>query len=283
MEVASVLTGRRGVSLPFTDYCEPIYSAFEHLRTARDRLCEYGRYAGWHYLEFRGHGYFDEPTPCFARYYLHTLPLSGDWDRIASGIRDSTRRNVEKAARMGVTAEIHTSGQALREFYRMHCDTRRHHGLPPQPWSFFQSIHHHVISSGRGMVVLARHGERVIAGAVFFHLGDHAVYKFGASELPHRHLRANNLVMWEAIRRYCTEGCRTFSFGRTDPEADGLRRFKNGWGATETEIHYYRNLPKEGRYVGRAGSRGRRLSRLFRAMPIPLLKAIGNAAYRHMG
>src|SRR5207249_1130974 len=54
MEVNSWLTGRRGVSLPFTDACEPL----DHDASFRDSIIpeaiEHGRRRGWKYLEYRG-------------------------------------------------------------------------------------------------------------------------------------------------------------------------------------------------------------------------------------
>src|SRR5882724_3550330 len=54
MEVDSWLTGRRGISLPFTDDCEPLCqeaSTFQKL--FRDAV-EFGKSRGWKYIECRG-------------------------------------------------------------------------------------------------------------------------------------------------------------------------------------------------------------------------------------
>jgi len=50
------------------------------------------------------------------------------------------------------------------------------------------------------MVVLASFDQENVAGAIYFHLGEKAVFKYGASDKKFQHLRANNLVMWEAIK-----------------------------------------------------------------------------------
>jgi len=43
MEVSSFLTGRRGVSLPFTDYCEPIVDGGIQFKDLLDLIIEYGK------------------------------------------------------------------------------------------------------------------------------------------------------------------------------------------------------------------------------------------------
>jgi lipid II:glycine glycyltransferase (peptidoglycan interpeptide bridge formation enzyme) len=212
----------------------------------------------------------------------HTLTLESDEARVEKGFKPSTRRNVRKAGDAGITVALERSGEAMASYYRLHCGTRRHHGLPPQPWFFFGRIHAHVIAPGRGFVALAYHEGRVIAGAVFFHFRDQAVYKFGASDRDHLTLRPNNLVMWEAIRWCCCNGIRTFSFGRTEPGNEGLLRFKRGWGAVEQKLNYYRYDLKAGAFT--AGASGPKTSyAVFKLMPAPLLRLAGALMYRHVG
>ena len=54
MGVKSFITGKRGVSLPFTDYCQPIVSAETNSQEIIDELIAFGKKAGWRYLEWRG-------------------------------------------------------------------------------------------------------------------------------------------------------------------------------------------------------------------------------------
>lgn len=62
--------------------------------------------------------------------------------------------------------------------------------------------------------MLASFKGTIIAGAIYFHFGEKAVYKYGASDVKYQQLRPNNLVMWEAIRLYCQNGYKSFCFGR---------------------------------------------------------------------
>ena len=61
--------------------------------------------------------------------------------------------------------EVSQSAEAMQEFYKLQCLTRKRHGLPPQPLHFFLNIHRHILSQNMGMIVLARHqGQPVAAG-----------------------------------------------------------------------------------------------------------------------
>lgn len=283
MEVRSMLTGRHGAALPFTDYCEPISAGENYLKAALEGITAYGKKAGWRYIEFRGDGYFSDAPPCSGYYYGHILDLSDGTETVANGMRDSTRRNIRKALRAGVKIETATTPAAMAEFYQLHCRTRRMHGLPPQPFIFFRTIQEHVIAEDLGVVVLASYKGEYISGAVFFHFNDRAFYKFGATNRDFQEFRAANLVIWEAIARYAEKGYRILCFGRTDTDAAGLRQFKHGWGAQERIIKYYRFDPSGKRFLGNSAPGRERGYGILSRIPLPLLRAAGRMLYRHMG
>ena len=140
-----------------------------------------------------------------------------------------------------------------------------------------------MLASGHGLVVMASHRGKVIAGGVFLHFRDKALYKYGASDRHYQHLRANNLVMWEAMSWYAKNGFRSFSFGRTEPENEGLLQFKRGWGATEEIISYTKFDLRRSAFVKESPGVTGVHNRVFAAMPIPLLRLAGEILYRHMG
>jgi hypothetical protein len=283
MEVSSLVTNRRGVSLPFSDYCEPIVTDQAIFQEMVEEAKSHALIRGWKYMEFRGGQQFFETRSHFAEYRGHRLQLEADFDNVLSTFRDSTRRNITGAVKAGVKTEILTSLDAVKQYYDLHCATRKYQGLPPQPWTFFRNIHKQLISAGYGFVVLATHGKEIIAGAVFLHFDSNAVYKYGASKREYQFLKPNNLVMWSAIRWYCENGFKSFSFGRTDMQNEGLRQFKKGWGVIEYPIKYYRYDIQRGEFLTRGDGPDTPLAGLLRRMPIPVLRVVGRLAYKHMG
>jgi len=282
MEVDSRLTGKRGVCLPFTDFCAPITNGRPSFQDGFDCLRANGTARGWKRIEIRGGQPDLKDAPNAASYYIHTLPLGKSEPELMADFRESTRRNIRKAQKSGVTVTFDTAGESLRTFYRLNCITRKRHGLPPQPFSFFEKLREHILGKGNGLTVTAHHGGRPIAAAVFLHFRDTALYKYGASDPAHQHLRSNNLVMWEAIRHYNAHGVKSFHFGRTEPDNPGLLQFKRGWGTAEEMIHYYTyDLQKETFVPGSGHPRA--FHGLFRKLPIPLLRLAGTLLYRHVG
>jgi hypothetical protein len=283
MEIDSFLTGKRGVSLPFTDICHPIADTPDIFRALMERLTQHGKIAGWKHIEIKGGStFFGETAPPCAEHCTHILDLNSTEDNVQQSFRDSTRRNIHKASREGVEVTFQHTAEAMAAFYELHCRTRRRHGLPPQPRRFFEKIYEHVVAAKKGIALLATHADRTVAGAVYFFFQDRAFFKFGASDRAFQHLRANNLVMWEVIRWLIRNGFRSLHFGRTEPGSDGLLQFKRGWGAKESRVAYYRlSLRKNAFSAERNGTRSS--SPVFKMLPIPVLRLVGRILYRHVG
>jgi hypothetical protein len=281
MEVDSWLTGRRGISLPFTDECEPFGADRKSFRKVFEETVEFGKSRGWKSFELRGGRKFFNDVPSSLSFYGHSLKLAGDEQHLFSKLESSVRRAIRRAEKEKITVEISQDFNAVKNFYSLHCQTRRRHGLPPQPFSFFQNIHRRVLSQNAGIVVLAFFHKKPVAGAVYFYLGGRAIYKFGASDKMFQHLRANNLVMWRAIQWFLRRDVKKLDFGKTSIANEGLRRFKSGWGAEERKIEYFKFDLRKNRFITGYDETSGWHNRIFRALPGFASRAIGKALYRH--
>ena len=169
-------------------------------------------------------------------FYGHVIDLKRPQQAILDSFQGATRRSLRKAEAAGLEITFGNSLESMRTFYSLHNLTRRRHGLPPQEFRFFENIARHVLHLGHGFVVTARVGKQAVAAAVYFQHGRQAIFKFGASDYAFQHLRPNNLVMWEAIKRYTADGFTSLHLGRTSLANHGLRRYKLGFGAREEKI-----------------------------------------------
>src|SRR5439155_4766747 len=276
MEVRSLFTGCRGVCLPFSDACEPLIFDGETMGFVKDRLVRFARERRWRHLEIRGSKSFQLAPGSTEKFYGHTLDLRSSAEELATRFASPVRRAVSKAERSGVSALIVRNRQAINDFYHLHVQTRRRHGLPPQPASFFLNIYEHIIGLGLGFIVLAQRGSRPIAAAIFFCFGKNALYKYGASDKRFQELRANNLVMWHGIQALAQAGAEKLHFGRTECENDGLRRFKLSWGTEEETIDYFR-VDSSGRQFLAAARHGSGFhKRIFGILPLVFNRLAGS-------
>lgn len=282
MEVRSPFTGRRGVCLPFSDVCEPLIFDSQAVDLVRDRLVRFAREHRWRHLEIRGGKFFQSVSGSAATFYGHTLDLRRHVDELANRLDSPVRRAIRKAERSNVSALIGRNRQAIDDFYRLHVQTRRRHGLPPQPASFFLNIYEYIIKPGLGFIVLARRGSRPIAAAVFFRFGKNAVYKYGASDKRFQEFRANNLVMWQGIQLLARAGVEKLHFGRTERENEGLRRFKLSWDTQEETIDYFRIDPSGRQCLTPARNDAGFHKKIFGRLPLMFNRLAGSLIYPHL-
>jgi hypothetical protein len=282
MEVQSVLTRSRGICLPFSDYCAPLtFSRFGHELVVQ-KLQQIARERGWSYFELRNNSIIPVDVPTSESYYGHFLDLKIGPEALISNFSSSVQRAVRKAERSGLTVGIQSTPEAMAQFYKLHVRTRRRHGVPPQPRSFFINIQRHLISAGFGFIVLVERQKEPVAAAMFFKLGRHALYKFGASDERLQELRANNLAMFEGIKYLAEAGAETLHFGRTDKENEGLRRFKLSWGTREAEISYGKFNILVDNWVGPRTHRSTLHNRIFRILPVSINRVAGAMLYPHL-
>lgn len=284
MEIDSFLTGRRGVSLPFSDYTDPFSSSEEEYRFLVKSTVEYGTQSGWRTLEIRGGAVPWPEQKRLSGFLGHRLRLTGTETEIHKGFRTNMKRNIARALKEGVKIKMSNAKAALEEYYHLHCITRKGQGIPPQPFKFFRKIQEHVLHQNKGVIVLATVRNQVVAGIVLFHHGKKAIYKFGASRPEGKQCRANNLVMWEAIRLCAQKGFEEFCFGRTEPANNGLREYKLGYGASEYEIPYYKyDIPGKHPVEIPANTVSGRMEKYYQKVPIPVSRIVGSLFYRHIG
>src|SRR4029077_14187179 len=145
MEARSPLLGCRGVSIPFTDECPPLTSTgISASALAQEALAE-GKARGWKYWEGRS-GFVETPGAGSVRFYGHCLPLAGDGEQLFGRCESSVRRAIRKAERGGWRFKTSSSESALWSYYELHCQTRKKHGLPPQPYFFFENLRSHLLA-----------------------------------------------------------------------------------------------------------------------------------------
>jgi hypothetical protein len=282
MEVRSAFTGRRGVCLPFSDACEPLIFEPNVGGAIRDRLLHFAQDRRWKHLEIRGGKSFQLAPSAATKFYGHVLHLCSEPAQIFGGFASSVRRAIRKAEHSGVSAMARRSREAVGDFYRLHVQTRRRHGLPPQPASFFQNIYDEIIKPGLGFTVVAERRSRPVAAAIFFHFGRNGLYKYGASNKRFQEFRANNLVMWRGIQFLVCQGARKLHFGRTDCENGGLRRFKLSWDTEEETIDYFRVDPSGQQLPASGRTDSGFHKRIFGALPLMFNRLAGSMIYPHL-
>ena len=235
--VKSRLTGNRLVALPFSDVCGPVLGGDPaNLAPLLDAVEEERARRG---LPLEVHAELEGlPSSSSGDHFWHqTLALPDGAAGIPGLMKPAKRRDVRRAVREGVSVERRTDRAAIDAFFALHLRTRRKHGVPTQPRSFFRRLEP-LLRQGLGFVLLAVHDGRPIAAAVYLHFNGVMTLKYNASDERRLKLRGNHLLYEQAFQIAVAEGCTRFDFGRTGLDNDGLRSFKGDFGAQAHELRY---------------------------------------------
>jgi lipid II:glycine glycyltransferase (peptidoglycan interpeptide bridge formation enzyme) len=287
--VESWLTGRRLVSLPFSDHCDPLVdqrdAAAMMARIAQQELSQ----NHWKYVEIRPLQPMAVPPPqceTTVPYAFHQLDLDRDLYTIFNSFhKNSIQRKIQRSEREGLGYREGTTPEFLEQFYRLFKVTRERHRVPPQPRKWFVNL---IECLGSALKIRVAYKEdKAVAAMLTLRHKDTLIYKYGCSDARFNNLGSMHLLYWHAIQEAKSEGVRTFDLGRTDLGQQGLITFKNRWGARQSTLTYSRYSNSEssthffdvttGNWKARTGQY------VLSHLPSRVVAKIGELLYGHVG
>jgi CelD/BcsL family acetyltransferase involved in cellulose biosynthesis len=284
--VISFVTGRRLVSMPFSDYCQPLLAHPEHLGELLAVAKTDSHRQRFKYVEIRP---LVSPLPVIQfengfvtsdNVIVHKLDVSRREDELLQTFHASSiRRKIAKTSRSELRYEEGHSEKLLATFYRLLLMTRRRHGIPPQPLRWFRAL---IDCFGKTLrICVASKDDTPIASILTLSFKNTLVYKYGCSDPKYNSLGGTVFLFWRSIRHAKENGISEFDLGRSDYSTPGLITFKDRWGAVRTAVNYYRSgasVPRreESRLTAAA-------KRLLVNIPDPMFSALGGLLYRHVG
>jgi CelD/BcsL family acetyltransferase involved in cellulose biosynthesis len=282
--VASWLTGKRLVSLPFSDHCDPLTEdgnsdsiVFEELRKERGSQ-------DWKYIEMRPRkGVLNQQSGMepSKSYCFHIMDLRYDEKTLFSKFhKNSVRKMIERAERENLRYAAGCSSEILKAFYRLYVRNRRRQHIPPQPFRWFKSLSECL---GPAMQVrVAFQGNRLAASIVTIRFKKTLVYKYGCSDPQLNRLGGTPWLLWETIREARAMGLHKFDLGRSDWNNPGLITFKDRLGGKQSVLTYWQ-YPKAAAQPGLLEMFRRPAGWAMGHAPLPVLTMAGRLLYRHIG
>lgn len=287
--VESWLTGRRLVSVPFSDHCEPLidntageadlFSAVE--QQLRQENLRYMEFRPKHGLEYATSLFRSNQTYCF-----HELDLRPDLDTLFRNChKDSTQRKIRRAEREGLTYEDSPPDEHLDSFYRLFLLTRMRHQVPPPPKKWFRAL---IDWFGAALKIrIASKDNQPVAAILTIQYKKTLLYKYGCSDVRFNNLGGTQMLFWRSIQEAKQQGLCVFDLGRSDNENSGLITFKDRWGSTRSELNYSRfTASKRARDNYKpAGTdwQAQAAKRVLAHVPPRTFAMIGELFYKHIG
>lgn len=287
--IDSRLTGRRLVSLPFSDHCEPLLDENADWRAVFSSLDQELRRRKLRYVEIRPVGDIDRsltPSSSTHAYCLHQLDLTPPLDTLFQRFhKSSIQRKIHRAGKEQLHYEEGRTDPLLEAFYNLLLITRRRHELPPQPRIWFRNLIDSFKDTLKIRVALKE--KTPIAAILTLRFKDTLVYKYGGSAAQYHNLGGMHLLFWKTIQEGKRAGLRTFDFGRSDYDNEGLITFKDRWGATRSTLNYFRitNSPQSNqKFIPTgAGWKGRMATRVLSRLQPRMTEVFADWIYKHIG
>jgi len=285
--IRSWVTGRRLVSLPFSDYCEPLCDGGEEFESLIGHLHATGIGQPWKYVEIRPRQESLADTMkklgfgVVGKYTLHRVDLEPAAEEIFRRVdKHSVQRRVRRAERTGIVEVCGRSERLLKDFYRLMVRTRARHNLPPQPYAWFQNL---VDCLGEAVELRLAYLKNIPLGAVLIlHFKDTTYYKYGCSDEKFHSLGVMPFLLWRALLRAKAIGSRILDLGRTEDSQSGLIEFKNHWTPVSSWLTYWK-FPAEPFRTSSQDWKLGMVKRICAYMPERLLAGAGALFYRHIG
>lgn len=281
-EVDSWLSGRRLVSIPFSDHAELLGSPGS-ISTIVSALKERVKSKTWKYVEIRPATQVIPSLGGFSKsevFYWHKLNLQKTLDSLYGAFhKDCVQRKIRRATREKLEYAEGTSEELIQQFYGLFLLTRRRHGLPPQPISWFSNLVRCLRANIKIRVASVR--DIPIASIITLTHNGTMTYKYGGSDPKYHSLGGMILLFWRAIQDAKNLELDEFDMGRSDCNNPGLIGFKEHWGAERHDLVYWsyplQLRPNTNRWRFKAAKS------VFSSLPPALLPAAGRLLYRHMG
>lgn len=285
--VNSWLTGRRLVSLPFSDHCQPLVEDLGEMRDLLQIVKGDLERERWRYIEIRLledqsiHWGGNTDFPAVNSYCFHRLDLRPDLDKLFWRFhKDCVQRKIKRAKREGLNYEEGRSEAVLQKFYGLMLQTRRRQQLPPQPLAWFRNL---IDCLGDKLKIwVASKDEWPVAAIFTLRHKNVLVYKYGCSDARFNNCGGMQFLFWKAIQEAKNSAIEQFDLGRSDWHNSGLITFKDRWGTTPSTL-IYRRHPATAPPAATTAWNALIAKQIFTYVPNSILVPLGQLLYKHIG
>jgi hypothetical protein len=287
-KITSWITGRRLVSLPFSDHCDVLVDSVAEQEELLAHACDRVAANGYAYVEIRS-----VPTgrssPMTAgklqateTFCLHRLSLEVPLDTLFHNLhRNCIQRKIRRAEREGLVYESGRSGALILQFYGLLLRTRRRHRLPPQPLRWFRNL---VESMGQNLIIrLVSQNHQPVAAMLTVSHKTTLTFKYGCSDERFHNLGGTPFLFWRAIQEAKNQGLHELDLGRSDLSDGGLVQFKDRLGAVKMMLPYHRYPSVKTPENANARWRLQIAQPILSWIPDFMFVALGKFLYRHIG
>lgn len=181
--------------------------------------------------------------------YTHVLFLGNGFDSLWKDKFNRKNRNaIRNAEKSGVEILKGNSLEDFINYYKLYIKSSKKWGYkkPPHPLRLYINMFKHGLPAVQ--LRLAVKDDIIIAGILNFYYGKNVFY-WGSTILDKTEIyRPINLLLKDSIEHACNEGYKYYNFGASG-NLDGVRRFKESFGAERVLLKKYRIMSRFGKFA----------------------------------
>lgn len=167
------------------------------------------------------------------------VDLTRPEDQMMEAMRKTTRYEIRKAEKLGVTVKTSLNVDDIDSFYDLQLQTSVRQKFIPFSRSFLKEQFRVFVQNNNALLYRAYLGETLLAEAFIIFYGQEATYHYGASTEDGRKVPGAYLLQWEAMKEAKRRGLTRYNlWGVAKPEQTGHRFygvsvFKRGFGGQD--------------------------------------------------
>jgi len=140
-EIQSITLQKKFISLPFSDFCNPLYNTKDELNELLTALISCAEKEKVAVVEINSelsgmNNFISVPESV-----VHLFEIKNSEEELMKSFHDSKRRGIKKALKEDLQVVISRDYDAVKSFFNLHLQTRKLKGIPVQPRSFFNEIY----------------------------------------------------------------------------------------------------------------------------------------------
>jgi hypothetical protein len=235
--------------------------------------------------EFDGNVSMDFPVVKSTNFITTQVDLRNGSKAIWKKLDNNAQGPVKQALKKGVEIVIGDKPADMISFYKIFRKNRKLLGIPSFSVTFFLKLWDTLNASGKMCLMLAKLGEKTLAGLILLLHKNIVIDGYAASIHEHRHYRANDLLVWSAIEWACKREYGAFDFGADSKLQKNLLSFKKKWGGKQSPVYHYYLIKKTHRLPNDDSSSPKYIffRKVLSMLPTPVFSLISNHTVSRFG
>lgn len=192
-------------------------------------------------------------------------------------------RKQRAVVRKGIKANLKSDwDDELDRFYAAYSESVRNLGTPVFSKTYFRILKD--AFGDRSDILTVTYDGRAISSVMNFYFRDEVLPYYGGGTQEARHLKANDFMYWELMRRSCERGIRIFDYGRSKVDS-GSYSFKKNWGFVPEPLYYQYHLVKAKTLpdISPMNPKYRLFIGAWKRLPVSVTNVLGPVISRNLG